>query len=111
MKLQVGDKVLVTGGKDKGKTSVVRLALPKEDRVVVEGVNMYSRHIKPTQGRPGEKIRVERPLPTAKVAIINDKGVADRISYKVAKDGTKTRMFTKTGAVVPNNKPEPEKKK
>lgn len=111
MKLQLGDTVKVTSGKDKGKTGVVRMVLPKEDRVVVEGANMYVRHIKPMQGRAGDKIRVERPLPTAKVAIINDKNEVDRIAYAVAKDGSKTRVFAKTGKPVPNNKPEPEKKK
>ncbi len=111
MKLQVGDTVKVTGGKDNGKTGVVRMVLPSEDRVVVEGANMYVRHIKPTQGRAGDKIRVERPLPTSKVAIINEKGNVDRIAYKIAKDGTKLRVFAKTGTAVPNNKPENEKKK
>lgn len=104
MKLQVGDTVKVTGGKDKGKSGVVRVVLPKEEKVIVEGVNMYVRHVKPMQGRSGEKIRVERPLPTAKVAIVNEKGNADRIAYSVAKDGTKTRVFVKTGNPVPDNR-------
>ncbi|MBP9819492.1 50S ribosomal protein L24 [Candidatus Woesebacteria bacterium] len=111
MKLKLGDTVKLTGGKDKGKTGVVRLLLPKEDRVVVEGLNMYVRHIKPTAGRSGEKVRAERPLPTANVAIINDKGKTDRIAYKVSKDGSKTRVFAKTGSVIPDQAPKPEKKK
>ncbi len=104
MKFKVGDKVLVTGGKDKGKQAEVVRVLPGEDRVVVKGVNLYVKHIKPMQGRAGSKASMERPLPTAKVAIINDKGQADRIGYTVAKDGTKTRVFKKTGAVVPEPK-------
>jgi hypothetical protein len=56
------------------------------------------------QGRAGSKNSIERPLPTAKVAIINDKGQADRIGYSVAKDGSKTRIFKKTGVVVPEPK-------
>ena len=51
-------------------------------------------------------MRLPRPLPTAKVAIINDKGQADRIGYTVAKDGQKTRIFKKTGASVPEPKVE-----
>jgi large subunit ribosomal protein L24 len=107
MKFKVGDTVLVTGGKDKGKQAAIIRVLPREDRVVVKGVNRYVKHIKPIQGRAGSKASIERALPTAKVAIINDKGQQDRIGYTVAKDGTKTRVFKKSGAVVP----EPKKSK
>ncbi len=97
MKLKVNDTVLVTGGKDKGKTAKIVKVIPKEDRVVVEGVNMYVKHIKPMQGRAGEKIRRERPLPTANVAIINpETGKVDRIGYKIDGD-KKIRIFKKTG--------------
>lgn len=97
MKLKVNDTVLVTGGKDKGKTAKIVKVIPKEDRVVVEGVNMYVKHIKPMQGRAGEKIRRERPLPTANVAIINpETGKVDRIGYKIDGD-KKVRIFKKTG--------------
>lgn len=104
MKFKVGDTVLVTGGKDKGKKAEIIRVLPSSERVVVKDVNKYVKHIKPIQGRAGSKASIERPLPTAKVAIINDKGQQDRIGYKVATDGTKTRIFKKTGAVVPEAK-------
>lgn len=106
MKFKVGDTVLVTGGKDKGKQAKVLRVFPQDETVIVEEVNMYTRHIKPMAGRAGEKMRLPRPLPTAKVAIINDKGQADRIGYTVAKDGQKTRIFKKTGASVPEPKVE-----
>lgn len=97
MKFKVGDTVLVTGGKDKGKQAKVTRVIPHKDRVVVEGVNMYVKHIKPMQGRAGEKIRRERPLPTANVAIINSEtGKVDRIGYKEV-GGKKVRIFKKTG--------------
>lgn len=90
--------VLVTGGKDKGKQGKVTRVLPKEDRVVVEGMNMYTRHMKKQQGQAGDKVRRERPLPTANVAIFNSATKqVDRIGYKVAKDGSKVRIFKKTG--------------
>ncbi len=104
MKFKVGDKVLVTGGKDKGKTSEIVRIIPKSGRIVVKGVNMYVKHMKPIQGRAGSKASMERALPTAKIAIINDKGQQDRIGYSIAKDGTKTRVFKKTGAAVPESK-------
>lgn len=104
MKFKVGDQVLVTGGKDKGKKGPVIKVLAKENRVAVEGVNIYVKHRKPMGDQAGQKLSLPRPLPTAKVAIINDKGEADRIGYQVTKDGQKTRVFKKTGKAVPEPK-------
>lgn len=100
MKFRAGDTVLVTSGKDKGKTSVISKVLPTKNKVVVSDVNLYVKHIKPMSGRAGERVRVERPLPVAKIAIINDKGQADRIGYIVSKSGVKTRIFKKTGKAI-----------
>lgn len=109
MKFKVGDTVKVTSGKDKGKVSSIVKVVPKKNTVVVDGANMYVKHVKPYGGRSGDKLSVERALPTAKIAIVNDKGEVDRIGYKVAKDGSKTRVFKKTGAVVPEPKKEAKK--
>lgn len=109
MKFKVGDTVKVTSGKDKGKVSSIVKVVPKKNTVVVEGTNMYVKHVKPYGGRSGDKLSVERALPTAKIAIVNDKGEVDRIGYKVAKDGSKTRVFKKTGGVVPEPKKEAKK--
>lgn len=109
MKFKVGDKVLVTGGKDKGIKSEIIRVIPKTGRVVVKGANQYTKHVKPIQGKAGEKVRLERPLPTAKIAVLNDKGIQDRIAFSVAKDGTKTRIFKKTGASMPEVKREAKK--
>lgn len=101
MKFKVGDIVLVTGGKDKGKQGKVLKVLPLLDRVVVEGVNLYVKHIRPYAGRPGDKVRKERALPTANIAIFNpDTKKADRVGYKPAKDGSKVRIFKKTGKAI-----------
>lgn len=101
MKFKVGDIVLVTGGKDKGKQGKIVKVLPLLNRVIVEGVNMYVKHIKPFAGRPGDKVKRERALPTANVAILNpDTKKTDRIGYTIAKDGTKARIFKKTGKVI-----------
>ncbi len=101
MKFKVGDQVLVTGGKDKGKKGVISRVLPQKERVVVDGVNLYVKHRKPMGDQPGQRLTYPRPLPTANVAVINDKGVADRIGYNMGKDGQKVRIFKKTGAAVP----------
>jgi large subunit ribosomal protein L24 len=100
MKFRVGDKVIITGGKDKGKTAAIAKVLPTENKVLVTGVNMYVKHQKPMGEREGQKVLRERPLPTAKVAILNDKNQPDRIGYQVGKDGQKVRIFKKSGQVI-----------
>jgi large subunit ribosomal protein L24 len=100
MKFRVGDKVKVTGGKDKGKTALIKAVNVEAGTVVVEGVNQYTKNIKPMMGQPGQRVVKERPMNQAKIAIINDKGEVDRIGYQVAKDGQKVRIFRKTGKVV-----------
>lgn len=103
MKFKVNDKVLVTAGKDKGQSGVIKKVYPKLNKVLVEGVNKYTKHIRPIAGRAGDKISAERPLHTSSVAIINDKGQADRIGFAVGKDGSKSRIFKKTGKVIKEN--------
>jgi large subunit ribosomal protein L24 len=104
MKFKVGDTVLVTAGKDKGKKAQILKVMPKEEKVLVEGVNLYFKHIKPMNDQPGQRAHRPRPLPTAKIAIINGDGKPDRIGYKVNKDGSKERVFKKTGKAVPEPK-------
>ncbi len=111
MKFKVGDEVIITGGKDKGKKASITRVIPAKDKVVVEGINLYTKHVKPMGGQAGDKVVLERPLPTAKIAILNEKGNPDRIGYSVDKKGSKTRVFKKTGAVVPENKKQQEEKK
>ncbi len=110
MKFKVGDKILVTAGKDKGRKGEISLVLPKKDRVVVRGMNLYTKHIKPQQGKAGEKKVLERSLPTANIAILNNKGEVDRIGYKVSKDGSKVRIYKKTGKVIVEKAREETKK-
>lgn len=101
MKFMVGDNVIVTAGKDKGKTGKIVRVLPSENKVVVENVNIYVKHVKPVNGQAGQRLEQPRPLPTAKVAIVNNENKPDRIGYKVNKDGSKERVFKKTGKAVP----------
>jgi large subunit ribosomal protein L24 len=101
MKFKLGDTVLVTAGKDKGKQGKVVKVLLAKEAVVVDEVNMYVKHMKPMNNQPGQRVLRPRPLPTAKVAILNNEGKQDRIGYKVSKDGAKVRIYKKTGKEIP----------
>lgn len=103
MKLKVNDTVLVTTGKDKGKSGVIVRLYPKLHKVVVEGLNKYVKHIKPMSGKSGDRVLVERALPVANVAILNENKQPDRVGYSAAKDGSRIRIFKKTGTAVPEN--------
>ena len=94
------DTVVVVSGKDKGKQGKVLRALPKEGKVVVEGVNVVARHTKPKgQGDPGGIIRSEAPIYASKVMLVCEKcNKATRISYKIRPDGKKVRVCKKCAA-------------
>ncbi|GHU02432.1 50S ribosomal protein L24 [Alphaproteobacteria bacterium] len=98
MKIVKGDKVVVLTGKDKGKTGEVILAIPADRKVVVQGVNVATKHVKPTQESAGGIVKVEKPLDVSNVALVDPKsGKPTRVGIKVAKDGTKTRVAKKSG--------------
>lgn len=71
-KFKKGDIVLVTAGKDRGKTGEIIRVFPKKDTVIVKGANMYKKHVKPTQNTEGGIISRERPLSTAKISHTQD---------------------------------------
>jgi large subunit ribosomal protein L24 len=98
LKIKKNDTVIVLSGDDKGKTGVVKQALPKENKVVVEGVNMVKRHTKPSQTNPGGIISKEAAINVSNVALYKD-GKATKIGYKVV-DGKKVRVARKTGDVI-----------
>ncbi|KKP23324.1 MAG: 50S ribosomal protein L24 [Candidatus Woesebacteria bacterium GW2011_GWC1_30_29] len=70
MKLKVGDTVKITAGKDKGREGKIEKISPKENTVVVPGVNIYKKHIKGSQGQKGGVYDIPRPLNLAKIALI-----------------------------------------
>lgn len=98
MKIKKNDTVIILSGDDKGKTGVVKQAMPKENKVIVEGVNMVKRHTKPSQTNPGGIISKEAAINVSNVAIMHE-GKATKIGYKVV-DGKKVRVARKTGAVI-----------
>jgi len=97
MKIKVGDQVIVTTGKDKGKSGKVLQVVPKKQSVVVEGISIVVKHRKPMMGRSGERVTIQKPISISKVAITNQAGEPDRVGYQLNKDGSKTRVLRKSG--------------
>lgn len=101
MKIKKGDKVIVLAGKDKGKTGEVSQTLPRENKVVVSGVNMVKRHTKPTEGNAGGIVSKETPIHISNVAIVDPKtGKASKLGFKILDDGRKVRVAKKSGEVI-----------
>ena len=100
-KIKKGDKVVVLSGKDKGRTGNVVKVLPKDGKLVVEGVNVAARHRKPTQATPQGGIeRLEAPLHICKVAIADPRdGKPTRVRFE-EKDGKKVRVAVKSGETI-----------
>jgi ribosomal protein L24, bacterial/organelle len=101
MFVKKGDKVKVITGKDKNKEGIVLEALPKKDKVVVEGVNVVKKHQKPSQTAPqGGIVEFEAPIHVSNVMLIDpSNGEATRVGYKEV-DGKKVRVSKKTGEVI-----------
>jgi len=96
-KIKKGDRVVVLSGKDKGKTGDVTKAFPKDGKVIVSGVNVATRHRKPSQANPqGGLERIEAPLHISKVAIATKDGKPTRVRFET-QDGKKVRVAVKTG--------------
>ncbi len=100
-KIKKGDTVIVLSGKDKGREGTVTRSLPREGKVVVSGVNLITRHNKPTQANPNGGIeKVEAPMAASKVAIKDPTtGQPTRVGFAVV-DGKKVRIAKKSGAQI-----------
>src|SRR3712207_3990039 len=101
-KIRKGDRVQVLAGRDKGKRGEVIAVMPKEDRALVQGVNMVKRHQKP-QGlnQPGGIIEKEAPIHLSNLALIDptsDKPT--RVGFSVLEDGRKVRVARPSGEVL-----------
>ena len=99
MKIKKGDKVQVLSGNDKGKTGEVMSVIPKTNKVIIKGVNIRKKHVKPRkQGEEGGIISVECAIPAAKVNVVCSKcGKSTLIGYVMEKD-EKVRVCKKCGA-------------
>lgn len=100
MKIHTNDEVIVIAGKDKGKKAKVLKAIPKTGKVIVEGVNIVTRHMKKQGSTPGQKVTFEKPIDASNVMLADPKtGKPTRVGYTVEK-GKKVRIAKKSGTVL-----------
>lgn len=92
--IKKGDTVEIIAGDNKGKTGKVIKVIPEKDRVIVEGLNMAYKHVRPSQKTPqGGRIRVEKPIHMSNVLPVNTKtGKGTRVQFKVESNGQKKRV-------------------
>lgn len=102
MHVKKGDNVQVISGRDKGKIGEITRVIPKTSQVVVEGVNVRTKHVKPQQeGESGQIVTFEAPIHSSNVMLYSNKeNVASRVGYTFTEDGRKVRMLKKTGEII-----------
>jgi large subunit ribosomal protein L24 len=102
MHVKKGDTVQVISGKDKGKVGEILAVSPKDSAVVVKGVNMRTKHVKPKQdGESGQIKTYEAPIHSSNVMLYSTKQkVASRVGYTVNAEGKKVRVLKKTGETI-----------
>ena len=95
--VQKGDSVVVTAGNDRGKVGEILRVIPAEDRIIVQGVNIRVRHLKPTQQNPkGGLLRKEMPIHISNVSPVVD-GRGTRVRFEKREDGSKVRLAVRGG--------------
>ena len=99
MRIKKGDKIVVISGKDKGKTGEVTRVFPKENKVLVNGVNVYTDFNKKNEDGSRQPVKVSKPLHACKVALLSDKGPS-KVGFKFREDGSKVRVLKKTGEII-----------
>ncbi len=98
-KLKKDDKVVVLTGKDKGKEGTITSVDPKAGKAIVEGVNMAIRHTKQSQASQGGRIPQAMPIQLSNLALLDSKGKATRVGFRM-EDGKKVRFAKTTGEAV-----------
>ncbi len=99
MKLKTGDKVVVIAGKDKGKEGNITKVLKNENKVVVEGINIAKKHVKPNGQTAGSIVDMELPLDASNVMILDPKTKKpSRIGHTTDKNGKKVRITKKSNS-------------
>ena len=93
-KLKKGDKVIVLTGKDKGNQGEIAMVNPKENKAVVEGVNMAIRHTKQSAGSQGGRISKAMPIDLSNLSLMDNSGKPTRVGFRM--DGDKKVRFAKT---------------
>lgn len=101
LKVRKGDKVVVRTGKDKGREGEILRVIPKENRAVVQGINVVQRHTKPSAGNEGGIIAMEAPIHISNLALLDPtSGKATRVGFKTLDDGTKVRVAKASGETI-----------
>ena len=101
LKIKKGDRVIVTAGRDKGKTGEVLKIITKNDRVLVQGVNMIKRHQRPTQTAQGGIVEMEATIHISNLAHIDPKDQKPtRVGFKVLEGERKVRFAKRSGEVI-----------
>ena len=101
MNFKTGDKVVVITGKDKGKEGTITKTLRAENKVIVEGVNIVKKHMKPQGNQPGSIVEVEAPIHASNVMIIDPKTKkGTRIGHEIDKKGNKIRVSKKSNSAL-----------
>ena len=102
MHVKTGDTVQIISGKDKGKVGEILRAIPTQSKVIVKGVNIKTKHVKPKQeGESGRIVTMEFPIHSSNVMHYSSKqNVASRICYTFNEQGRKVRMLKKTGEIL-----------
>ncbi len=105
MHIAKGDRVRVIRGEDKGKEGTIIRVLPKQNRVVVEGVNMLTKHQRPTPNAEGGIITMPGPIHASNVMLLDPKTEEPtRVRRQKDKDGTLERLSVKSGQPIPRNR-------
>ena len=100
-RIRKGDTVIVLTGREKGKRGAVLRVLRKDDRVLVQGVNMVKRHTRPSAQNAGGVVEKEAALHISNVALVDPKlGKPTRVGYKFLDDGRKVRFAKNSGEVI-----------
>lgn len=102
MKIKKDDKVIIICGKDKGKSGKVMQVFPKERKVVVEGLNIRNKNIKPRkQGEKGQRIEFAASMDASNVMLVDSRsGRPTRVGYKILENKEKVRISKKSGEVI-----------
>jgi large subunit ribosomal protein L24 len=100
-RIKKGDKVVVLSGRDKGRSGEVIQVMPKDERALVRGVNMVTRHQKQSAAQEGGLIRKEAPIHLSNVAIADPTdGKPTRVGFKTLGDGRKVRFAKRSGETI-----------
>ncbi len=100
-RIRKGDRVMVIAGRDKGKIGEVLKVLPKENRAIVQGVNIVKRHQRPTQSQAGGIIEKEAPIHVSNLAHLDPKdNKPTRVGFRKLEDGRKVRYAKRSGEVI-----------